>query len=545
MSQSRKRKSAASAAVFLAAFLGALVLVNLISVRRFVRADLTDEGLYTLSDASRRIVAGLEKPLVVKAYFSKDLQPPLHTMEQQVRDLLEEYRAWSKGNLSFEVANPDDSEEAKDNASGFGINPVQTTYRGTSRAEVRAVYMGVAFVHQDKQEVIDRLQPGANLEYDFTQAIKRVTSDEGKKTIGFLGGHGELIDMDGVQRAFDQIFGELYTVQKVEVDDGKPVDAEVDALVVINPQNMLPDRAKYEVDQFLMRGGAVAYFLAAHAQDRRFPIGRAQPVITGLEPLLAHYGVQMKRDIILDRVNNTQMLLPTVQGLVIANNPVAFVTRDLNRDHIITKDLGGMSLPFSSPVAVTEDLQKQDGAKVDVLIRTEPEATSRATLSDTNPEQLFEVAAGETETKGPFDVAVAVQAEFTSFFKGKDVPEPAGQGAPPPADARERADASPKGEHGSRLFVMGNGEFLVHQGRLQRSSIVFLQNLVDWLVADDDLIGIRSKGGPRMLEPVEADRRTLLTYANVVGVPLCFALFGLVRWALRRRRRVTLWEAAP
>lgn len=541
MSQARKRKSAASAAVFLVALLGALVLLQLISAKRFARADLTEDGLYTLSDASKRIVGDLDKPMVVKAYFSPDLQAPFHTFEQQVRDLLEEYRAYSNGKLTYEVKNPDDTEEDKDEAAGFGINPVQITHRGATRAEVRKVYMGVAFVHQDKQEVLERLQPGQNLEYEFTQAIKRVISSEGKKTLGLLGGHGELIDMQGVERAFNQIFGELYEVKKVEVDDGKPVPEEVDALLVINPQQMVPERTKYELDQFLMRGGAIGFFIAAHAQDRRFPIGRSQPVITGLEGLLADYGVQMRRDIILDRVNNTQMLLPTPQGLVIANNPLAFVTRDVNKEHVITKDLGGLSLPFSSPVSVKEELKSQAGAQVDVLVRTEAEATSRATLTDTNPDELFKDATGENP--GPFEVAVAVVAEFKSAFAGKPIPDPSAQPAADPGD-RERVDSSPAGGDMSRLFVMGNGEFLVHQGRLQRSSVIFLQNLVDWLVADDDLIGIRSKGGPRMLETVEPGRRTMLTYANVVGVPLLFILFGLVRFAMRRRKKVDLWGDA-
>ena len=541
MSKSRKRKSGASAAVFLASLIGALILLNLISVKRFVRADLTEDGLYTLSDASKRIVKELSHPMVVKAYFSPDLQAPFHTFEQRVRDMLEEYRAYSGGNLTYEVKNPDDTEEDKDEAAGFGINPVQITHRGATRAEVRKVYMGVAFVHQDKQEVLGRLKPGQNLEYEFTQAIKRVTSDEGKKTLGFLGGHGELIDMDGVERAFGQIFGELYDVKKVNVDDGKPVPEEVDALLVINPQSMVPERTKYEIDQFLMRGGAVGFFLAAHAQDRRFPIGRSQPVITGLEGLLSSYGVQMRRDIILDRVNNTQMLLPTPQGLVIANNPLAFVTRDVNKEHIITKGLGGLNLPFSSPLSATDELKNQEGAQVDVLVRTEPSATARATLTDTNPDELFKNTTGEIN--GPFDVALAVVAEFKSSYAGKDIPQPASQPAGAAAE-RERVEASPAGGDMSRLFVMGNGEFLVHQGRLQRSSVIFLQNLVDWLVADHDLISIRSKGGPRMLETVEPGKRTMLTYANAVGVPMLFCLFGFLRWTMRRKRKVDLWEDA-
>ena len=545
MSVRRKRKSAANAVVFLAALLGALVLINLISAKRFGRLDLTEGGQYTLSDASQKLVSELGRPIVVKAYFSPDLQPPYHTLEQRVRDLLEEYRAHGGGMLDFEVKNPEDTDEDKDEASGFGINPVRTGYRGASRVELRAVYKGVAFVHQDKQEVLSNLEPNTNLEYEFTRAIKKVTAaddDDGKKVLGFLGGHGELIDMEGVERALGQVFEDRYEIRKVELDNGAKVPDDVDALLIVNPQNILPERAKFEVDQFLMRGKAVGVFISTHAQDRRFPIPRAQPVITTLEPVLKHWGVTIKREVILDRENNTQMMVRTIDGIAIVDNPVAFVARDLSKDHIITKELGALALPFSSPIEVSEELKKQEGASVDVLVKTSAVARARANMQDTSPDELFKEQPGETA--GPFDVAVAVAGQFKSFYAGKDVPEPSGTPADD-AGGRSIVAESPKVDPRARLFVMANGEFLVQQYRLQPTSVVFLQNLVDWLVADEALISIRSKGGSRPIESVEAGTQTFLVYANVLGVPAIFVLFGLVHWAIRRRRRVTLWDDVP
>jgi len=545
MSMRRKRKSAANTLVFLLALVGALVLLNLLSAKHFGRLDLTEGNEYTLSDASVRLVNGLDRPLVVKAYFSPELQPPYHTLTQRVRDLLDEYRARSNGMLSFEVVNPEDTEAVKDEASGFGINPVRTGYRGATKVELRAVYKGVAFVHQDKQEVLSNLEPNTNLEYEFTRAIKKVTSegDGGKKVLGFLGGHGELIDMEGVQRALSRVFEDRFEIKKVEVDDGSKVPDDVDALLVINPQNILPERTKFEIDQFLMRGKALGVFISTHAQDRRFPIPRAQPVITMLEPVLKHWGVTIKREVILDRKNNTQMLLRTIDGIAVVDNPVAFVTRDLSKDHIITKELDALSLPFSSPIEVSEALKKQEGASVDVLVRTMPEARARANLQDTSPDELFKEQSGETV--GPFDVAVAVAGHFKSFYAEKDVPEPSGSAADGAGD-REVVKESPKVDPRARLFVMANGEFLVQQYRMQPTSVIFLQNLVDWLVADEALIGIRSKGGPRPLDRIDdPGKRALLLYGNVLGAPALVVVFGLAYWAVRRRRRVTLWDDVP
>ena len=50
-----------------------LVLANLVSSRLYLRADLSEGGLYSLSQGSRRILAALPGPVEIRAYFSKDL----------------------------------------------------------------------------------------------------------------------------------------------------------------------------------------------------------------------------------------------------------------------------------------------------------------------------------------------------------------------------------------------------------------------------------------------------------------------------------------
>ena len=88
------------------AVVGCLVLLNVIGVRAFARFDLTREKIYTLSQASKETMAALEEPVTVSAYFTENLPPPYASNARYVRDLLEEYRAASKGKLSFEFIDP-------------------------------------------------------------------------------------------------------------------------------------------------------------------------------------------------------------------------------------------------------------------------------------------------------------------------------------------------------------------------------------------------------------------------------------------------------
>src|SRR5512139_2738532 len=83
-----------------------LIVINLIGLRLFARADLTENKIYTLSKASRNVVASLADRMTVKAYFTKDLPPPYNSNARYVKDALEDYRAYGGGNFHFEFVDP-------------------------------------------------------------------------------------------------------------------------------------------------------------------------------------------------------------------------------------------------------------------------------------------------------------------------------------------------------------------------------------------------------------------------------------------------------
>ncbi|MGD2009476.1 MAG: Gldg family protein, partial [Desulfobacterales bacterium] len=72
-------------------YLVAVVLVNLAGITLFQRFDLTANGAYSLSEASRRAVATLSEPLTINVFFTKNLPAPYNNTERYLRDLLEEY----------------------------------------------------------------------------------------------------------------------------------------------------------------------------------------------------------------------------------------------------------------------------------------------------------------------------------------------------------------------------------------------------------------------------------------------------------------------
>ena len=95
---------------FILVVLGIVALINFLSSRRFIRADLTADKRYTISQSTKKVLNRLDDIVTIDAYFSR--QPArVAQIRQAVRDMLEEYRAFSK-NLQINFIDPASEDEA-------------------------------------------------------------------------------------------------------------------------------------------------------------------------------------------------------------------------------------------------------------------------------------------------------------------------------------------------------------------------------------------------------------------------------------------------
>ena len=79
----------------------AFVLLNLISMNYFMRIDLTDNQMYSLSNSSKSTIDKIDDPLNIDLYFSDDLPGQLQNNKRYIQDLLEEYVAYSNNTVSY------------------------------------------------------------------------------------------------------------------------------------------------------------------------------------------------------------------------------------------------------------------------------------------------------------------------------------------------------------------------------------------------------------------------------------------------------------
>lgn len=499
-----------------------VILANLWSASTFTRIDLTREGVYSLDLTTRALMLQLDKPLLAKVYFTKGLQAPYNNHEQALVDKLEDLRAYSNGLMEIEVTDPTNVRELEAEARRFGIEPIQYRYQSTNVTEMKKVFMGVALVYGDRQEVLPAVTRVETLEYELARAVKRLSADEGPRTIGWTLSNGEpnLLTGSGPLERIRNAISAEYNIQGVQLDGPEGIPEEVDALFVVGPQKPLTERSLYELDQFLMRGGSLAVFVTNTKADLRTL--RPQSIYHGLEPLIGHYGVRINRDVVVDRQRNGQMRFPVRQGRRVVQMPVNYPliprAQDMDAESPVTKGLESMLFPFASSLDIAVDLP--DEVEPTVLVRS-GEASGRIRgIRTIDPTAYKVVAPGEE--RGAWPLVVSMQGTWRSYFADRPVPP-----APPGADAGE----TPKIRESApaRLVVSGSADFVAN-------NVAFMLNLADWMVQDEALISIRSKSVQLPeLDPVEPATAQLWKLTNLLAGTVALLLVGGLRWLLRRR----------
>jgi ABC-2 type transport system permease protein len=164
-------------------FLGALVMINVSSASGlFKRFDLTESGLYELSLPSIDAVAALREPLTIRAFFTPNLPAPYNTVEQAVRDLLDEYAAHGGDLFNFQFVSMGAAEVGQEEAIAneelarqYLIYPIQIEQLERDEVSLSTAYTGMALIHGDLIETIPSITDTSQLELTITEAITKLT----------------------------------------------------------------------------------------------------------------------------------------------------------------------------------------------------------------------------------------------------------------------------------------------------------------------------------------------------------------------------------
>ncbi len=154
----------------------------------WIRADITEGNIYSLSGATSQTLARLREPLLIRGYFSANTHPLLAPLVPQIRDLLEEYAIRADGRVRVEFIDPQQDQLLEEEAaSKYGIRPIPFQMASRYQASVVNAYFNILIAYGDQYETLgfrDLIEVKArgeadldvvlnNPEYAITQTIRK------------------------------------------------------------------------------------------------------------------------------------------------------------------------------------------------------------------------------------------------------------------------------------------------------------------------------------------------------------------------------------
>jgi gliding-associated putative ABC transporter substrate-binding component GldG len=488
-----------------------IVAINFIASAVKVRADLTQEKAYTLSDGTKAILKGLEGPVEIRFYYSqgeRELEPSLKIYAQRVEDLLNEYKQVAKGNIELKKFKPKPDSDAEDLAQLDGVE-------GQMSRTGDPVYLGLAISYLEQKISIPFLSPmrEQSLEYDISRAISKVVSPE-KPVVGIM----TSLPMFGqpmnpmMMRMGQQpqepwvVVSELqrdFTVKQLQMDVDK-IDDDIKVLLVVHPKN-ISDKAQYAIDQFVLRGGKLIAFLDPLAiMDRSDP--QQNPMMpnmgagSSLDKLLKAWGLTFDTTkVIADRNFVTRFVQngrPQEAPAVLSLNPAG-----INKDDVVTSQIDNLLVPFAGVFTGTP----AEGLKKTVLLHSSPQSQMvEGFMAQMGADAIMKdfKASGTTNA-----VAIRLAGKFkTAFPDGKPADAKSEDDKEEKKDEAKSAESLKESKGENVVVLVGDADVLHDQFSVQVQNIFgqkiiiprngnlnLAQNVVEQMTGDSNLIGVRSR----------------------------------------------------
>jgi gliding-associated putative ABC transporter substrate-binding component GldG len=511
----------------------ALLFINLFSMRWFTRVDMTGNKAFTLSETTKGLLSSLDDNFLVNAYFSPDLPPPYHNHRRAVRELLDEYRALSNGRFHYQFADPASDTVIENEAQRSGIRPIQVKVIRNDRFQSARAFLGLSLNFEDKHERIAVVTSLDRLEYAISSSMKKMIARR-VYTIGLLTGLGSPSPdrLESLKEALTR----QYDITPVDISGGKPIPLSITVLVVVAPAQKFTEEEKYQLDQFIMHGGRIAFFLNGVTVDRETK--KAVPLDLGLSQMFETYGFVFNSDLVADaRCGN--LFVEGQSGVAGIPNEILYpfypASNEYNLNTVILTTPSPMIFQYASSV----DTRLSSIRRINAGVIVASSGRSRRIQGDVIDVDPRRMPGPETLLDQQITFGASLEGSFRSVFARRP------DGSTPATALRIDTSALISKGVPTRMVIVGDGDFLIDGAEQNHENVAFATSLVDWLVNDVSLTAVRSRDlTPRPLRELPEQTKIFVKYFNFIVPPLLIILFGVARLftraARRRRHRTSL-----
>ena len=582
-------KTLFSAAVTICLAIG--LLFNYIMVgQSFLRLDVTEDKIYTISDGAKAILQEIDTPVQVKVYITpRDKMPTqMKDLEQNIIDKLEELRVASSGKIEYtpvymEVANviaaaqemDDDEEKTEEEAIekrmlDKGVEPFNVQAMSQDEITNRLIYSSIGVGFRDKpEEILPRIMPQnlLELEYMLVSTIYKLTQED--SPVVALVAPKEAVNIDPQMRAILQQMGQpipqsedpyeylerilqtqKYDVRRVELTKESPLPDEYDTLAVINPRD-LNERQRWEIDRALRSGKSV--ILATQKYEWEYRATARGNTVTrrdenpGVNELLSHYGVEVDTNILMDPSSvtlsvQTGNILQDIQGGQPFNLPMHILVNNdtMDPETSITSRLSNIFYLWGTALQLDDDKLESHGLEKRILMTSSPQAWTVPADAPMSQDSFTPPVSG----RKAYPLMAMIEGTFPDAFaeQGRPAwPKPQQQpGQPPMPDLDDDTPEAPAPEievKPGRLILLGCAE-MFRKNFLQAGNLDLFLNSVDAVTLNEHLVNVRSrKPIERRIAPPTEGQKTMWRLANYGLANVVIAAVGVSLFLARRRAR--------
>lgn len=536
-------------------------LINQLANRYSLRIDLTEEKRYTITDATKGVLQNLNEEVFFEIYLAGDLPGNFERFKKSIAEMLDQFAVESGNRVSYQFTDPGQANNTQARNQFYqslmekGIEPTNLNYKSADGDQMQKLIFPGGTVAKGMSEVPVNLLKGnraSGYEEQLNQAVEgleyqlasAITSLENNQTgrIGYINGHGspDSLEIAGFKNAVLSKYN-LFDVSL----EGKNQLVGYDAVVVAKPNEAFSEQEKYLLDQYLMKGGNILFFLDAlsiSSLDSVFGEGTvAIPRELNLTDQLFRYGVRINQNYILD-INSGKF--PVVTGNVgdqpqIQMIPWPFYPVMTNfSDHPSVRNLDAILGQFISEV----DTVKAEGVKKTPLLTTSQYTKVIGPPVRVAFNDLRDRLRPEAFTDGPKTIGYLLEGKFTSLYANRLVPR-----------GFDKASFIPQGQEG-KVVVFGDGDIVRNELDPETGEPMglgvepfsgatyanedFIINILDYLVDDSGLMEARSREVKiRPLDRVKVQQeRTKWQLINVALPVIIVIILGLLKWFLRKKK---------
>jgi len=593
---------------FKRAYMG-LVLIHGDSIERVPTITSTEGLEYNLTTAIQKLnnkisaLLRLEENVRVKMFLSSSLDrvaPRIGLMELprlpgEVERIVSKLNQKSYGKLAFSLHDPTTNTADAGNAAAYKLTRLkwpEIKVRGEQIPAGDGV-IGLVLEHGDSATEIQLLTvlriPIIGTQYHLVKLdeLEELISEslesliDINENLGYMADKGAL-DLSGVSGLnpampqdpnslsnFRTLVSQNYTIKSIDLK-GDSLTDRFGSLVVARPTEAFSDHELYQIDQMLMRGTNLAIFLDAFEEvqqpnQQQFGFNQGPtyvPIRTGLEKLMEHWGIRVKQSFAMDENCYKRQMPPRFGG----GEQNIYFAPIIKANHIdnsldYMKQIKGLVAFKMSPLEIDEKRIAENQLTARKLFSSSEDSWEMTGNINLNP--MFVQPPSSDDEKESLPLAYLLEGEFTSYFKGKPMPEkPAeetdddtdaeGDGKADDAEAAADVDLSKiEGEAAfleksspARVFILGSSE-LLKDNILDPSggnpNAMFIMNMLDALNNREDIAVMRSKiQSFNPLDESDPMTKTMVKTFNIAGLPVLVVFFGLIVWFARTARKKRL-----